>query len=86
LSIRAIGERVVSEKIIHRAEHVPGWRSSEEGPEWRSLCGVRVGAARRRGEFEFEVSVAIDPQSWRLAANCPACRAASERRDLGALI
>ena len=85
MSIRAIDARVVSETIVHRAEQVPGWRSKDEGPEWRSLCGARLGAARRRGEFEFEVSVAIDPQSWRLAANCPACRAASERRDLGVL-
>jgi hypothetical protein len=29
--------------------------------------------------------VALDPESWRLAANCPACLAATERRELGAL-
>jgi hypothetical protein len=35
--------------------------------------------------FEFEVPVALDPESWRLAANCPACLAVTERRELGAL-
>jgi hypothetical protein len=35
--------------------------------------------------FEFEVPVALDPESWKLAANCPACLAATQRRELGAL-
>jgi len=50
-----------------------------EGP------GTRVGEMRRGGLFEFEVPVALDPESWRLAANCPACLAAAEKRDLGTL-
>jgi len=35
--------------------------------------------------FEFEVAVALDPESWRLAANCQACLAATKKRDLGTL-
>jgi hypothetical protein len=85
VGFRAIDTPVVSEGIVHRAERVPGWRPSDEGPKWRSLCGTRVGQTRRGGLFEFEVPVALDPQSWRLAANCEACLAATEKRDLGTL-
>jgi hypothetical protein len=85
VSFRPIDAPVVSESIIHRAERVPGWRASSQDPKWRSLCGTRVGKMRRGGLFEFEVPVALDPESWRLAANCPACLAATEKRGLGTL-
>jgi hypothetical protein len=85
VSFRAIDGPVVSESIVHRAERVPGWRPSDQGPKWRSLCGARVGQMRRGGLFEFEVPVALDPESWRLAANCQACLAATKKRDLGTL-
>ena len=85
VSFRAIDSPVVSERIVHRVERVPGWRPSDQRPKWRSLCGTRVGQMRRGGLFEFEVSVAIDPESWRLAANCQACLAATKKRDLGTL-
>jgi hypothetical protein len=85
VSFRAIDAPVVSESIVHRAERVPGWRPSDQGPKWRSLCGTRVGRTQRGGLFEFEVPVALDPESWRLAANCQACLAATEKRALGTL-
>ena len=85
VSFRAIDAPVVSESIVHRVERVPDWRPSDKGPWWRSLCGTRVGATRRGGLFEFEVPVALDPESWRLAANCEACLAATRKRDLGTL-
>jgi hypothetical protein len=40
---------------------------------------------RRGGVFEFDVAVALDPESWRLAANCQACLAATRKRELGTL-
>ena len=82
MGFRAISEPVVSENIVHRAERVPGWPSSREGLPWRSLCGARVGAIRTDGAFEFEVAVALDPESWRLAANCAACLAADRKRTI----
>jgi hypothetical protein len=85
VSFRAIDAAVVSESIVHRAERVPGWCPSDTGPKWRSLCGTRVGGTGQGGMFEFEVAVALDPESWRLAANCQACLAATERRELGLL-
>jgi hypothetical protein len=87
VSFRAIDAAVVSESIVHRAERVPGWSPSDpsDKPKWRSLCGTRVGATGQGGLFEFEVAVALDPESWRLAANCQACLAATERRELGLL-
>ena len=85
MSFRAIDGAVISESIVHRVERVPNWRPSDEGPKWRSLCGARVGTVGSNGLFEFEVAVALDPESWRLAANCQACLAAAERRELGTL-
>ncbi len=85
MTFRPIDGFVISESIVHRVERVPGWAVSHQGAKWRALCGIRVGGTGSRGEFEFEVPVALDPESWRLAANCAACLAASERRDLGAL-
>ena len=86
VGFRAIDAPVVSESIVHRAERVPDWRRSDPaGPKWRSLCGTRVGQMRQGGWFEFEVPVALDPESWRLAANCQACLAATKKRDLGTL-
>ncbi len=85
VSFRVIDEAVISDKVVHRVERVPAWAWSATGPQWRSLCGVRVGETRKGREFEFEVPVALDPESWRLAANCPACLAATERRELGGL-
>ena len=85
VSFRAIDAPVVSESIVHRVERVPEWRPRDQGPMWRSLCGTRVGRTRRSGLFEFEVPVALDPESWRLAANCQACLAATRKRDLGTL-
>ena len=86
MGFRAINAPVFSESTVHRVERVPGWRTTGKGPQWRALCGIRVGENRSCGVFEFEVPVALDPESWRLAANCPACLAATERRDLGALV
>jgi hypothetical protein len=83
VSLRAIDAPVVSESVVHRVERVPG--PSDDGPEWRALCGAFVGETKPDGLFEFEVSVALDPEAWRLAANCPACLAASQKRDLGTL-
>jgi hypothetical protein len=85
VSVRAIDGTVISESIVHRVERVPNWRPSDDRPEWRSLCGARVGEAGRSGLFEFEVPVALDPESWRLAANCQACLAAAQKRELGTL-
>ncbi len=55
------------------------------GPTGGRCGGVHIGSTSAGGAFEFEVPVALDPESWRLAANCPACLAATNRRDLGAL-
>jgi hypothetical protein len=85
VSLRKIDAAVLSDRIIHRVERVPGWRASAEAPPWRALCGVPVGKTRAGGSFEFEVAVALDPEAWRLAANCSACLAATERRQLGSL-
>lgn len=86
MGFREITAPVISESTVHRVERVPEWSISEQGPQWRALCGVRIGEVRNGGAFEFEVPVALDPESWRLAANCPACLAATERRELGALL
>jgi hypothetical protein len=80
VSFRAIDTPVVSDRIVHRVERVP-----DRGPMWRSLCGVPVGHTGREGLFEFEVPVALDPESWRLAANCQACLEATKKRDFGTL-
>ncbi len=80
MAFRAIAKAVVSNSTVHRAERVPDWSSSREGLPWRALCGIRVGAIRGDGTFEFDVAVALDPESWRLAANCAACLAADRRR------
>jgi hypothetical protein len=85
VSFRAIDSPVVSESIVHRVERVPDWQPSGHGPTWRSLCGTRVGEMTRGGLFEFDVPVALDPESWRLAANCQACLAATRKRELGTL-
>ena len=85
MSLREIDTAVISESVVHRAEPVPDWRPSDKRPRWRSLCGTPVGETRGGGLFEFEVPVALDPASWRLAANCPACLAVSRRRELGTL-
>jgi len=79
VGFRTISEAVVSERTVHRAERVPDWSSSREGLPWRALCGIRVGKIRDDGAFEFEVPVALDPESWRLAANCAACLAADRQ-------
>ena len=84
VGFREVTAPIISESTVHRVERVPEWRTSATGPQWRALCGVRIGETRH-GLFEFEVPVAIDPESWRLAANCPACLAATLRRELGAL-
>ena len=86
VGFREITAPIISESTVHRAERVPEWHATASGPQWRALCGVRVGETRKGGLFEFEVPVALDPESWRLAANCPACLAATERRQLGALL
>jgi hypothetical protein len=85
VSLRKISAAVLSDRIIHRVERVPGWRSTGKAPPWRALCGVPVGKTRAGGSFEFDVAVALDPEAWRLAANCSACLAATERRELGSL-
>jgi len=64
---------------------VPAWRSTAEALPWRALCGVPVGEARPGGAFEFSAAVALDPEAWRLAANCSACLAVTERRALATL-
>jgi hypothetical protein len=86
VSFRAIDAAVVSESIVHRVEQVPDWTPLDQRPMWRSLCGTPVGEMRRGGLFEFEVSVALDPESWRLAANCQACLVATQKRELGILM
>jgi hypothetical protein len=85
MGVRAIRGAVVSDRIVHRAERVPGWVATSLTPAWRALCGVPVGRASANNEFEFEVAVALEPEAWRLAANCSACQAATELRDLSAL-
>jgi hypothetical protein len=85
VAFRAIDAAVISERIVHRAERVPDWKPSDAGPGWRSLCGTRVGVTHLGGLFEFEVPVALDPESWRLVANCQACLAATRKRELGTL-
>jgi hypothetical protein len=85
VGFRAIDAPVVSDSFVHRVERVPDWRSPDQGPMWRSLCGARLGDMGRGGLFEFEVPVALDPESWRLAANCEACLAATKKRDFGTL-
>jgi hypothetical protein len=85
VSFRPIDAAVISESIVHRVEQVPDWTPSDQGPMWRSLCGTRVGGMSWGGLFEFEVPVALDPESWRLAANCQACLAATRKRELGTL-
>jgi hypothetical protein len=82
VAFRCISEAVVSQGTVHRVERVPGWATSREGLPWRALCGARVGSFRSDGAFEFEVAVALDPESWRLAANCAACLAADRQRAI----
>ncbi len=64
---------------------MPAWRVTDEAHPWRALCGVPIGKTHAGGAFEFEVAVALDPEAWRLAANCSACLAVTERRALGSL-
>jgi len=83
VSLRKIDSAILSDRIVHRVERVPGWRPIGDAPPWRALCGTPIGKTRDGGAFEFDVAVALDPEAWRLAANCSACLAATERRDLG---
>jgi hypothetical protein len=83
MGLRTITGAVVSDRLVHRVERVPVWRLTAEAQPWRALCGVPVGRAHPGGAFEFETGVALDPESWRLAANCSACLAVTERRALG---
>ena len=86
VGLRTISAAVISERIVHRAERVPGWRANSGSPPWRALCGVPVGRVRDGGgPFEFAVAVALEPEAWRLAANCSDCLAATERRELASL-
>jgi hypothetical protein len=85
VGLRQISAAVISERIVHRAERVPNWRADSDAPPWRALCGVPVGETHASGLFEFEVAVALEPEAWRLAANCSDCLAATERRELGSL-
>jgi hypothetical protein len=85
VSLRQISGPVLSDRLIHRVERVPAWRVSAEAQPWRALCGVPIGKARPGGAFEFDVAVAIDPEAWRLAANCSACLAVTERREFGSV-
>jgi hypothetical protein len=85
MSLRTISGAVHSDRLIHRAERVPGWQLIADAQPWRALCGVPIGRAGEGGAFEFGVGVALDPEAWRLAANCSACRDATERRELGCL-
>ena len=80
MAFRSINEPVTSTATVHRVERVPGWAASREGLPWRALCGVRAGSFRSDGAFEFEVAVALDPEAWRLAANCAACLVADRQR------
>ena len=84
VGFREVTAPIFTESTVHRVERVPEWGASATGPQWRALCGVHIGESHG-GLFEFEVPVAIDPESWRLAANCPACLEATLRRELGAL-
>lgn len=70
---------------MHRAERVPNWSANSNAPPWRALCGVPIGETGEGGRFEFDVAVALEPEAWRLAANCVECRAATERRELSSL-
>ena len=83
MSLREVSDAVYSDRIIHRVERVP--KALDGTAPWRALCGVPVGKTHAGGSFEFDVAVAIDPEAWRLAANCVACRAVTERRALGTL-
>jgi len=85
VGLRQISAAVVSERIVHRAERVPNWRANSGAPPWRALCGVPIGGTHASGAFEFDVAVALEPEAWRLAANCTDCRAATERRELASL-
>jgi hypothetical protein len=85
VSLREISSAVLSDRPIHRVERVPAWRGTAGAQPWRALCGVPVGKARAGGAFEFDVAVALDPEAWRLAANCSACLAVTERRELGSV-
>ena len=85
VALREISRAVISEGVVHRAERVPNWYVSSTKAPWRALCGAKIGVTREGGAFEFEVAVALDPLSWRLAANCPGCVAATERRELGSV-
>jgi hypothetical protein len=85
MGLRTISGAVHSDRLIHRAERVPASQLAAEGQPWRALCGVPVGRAGAGGAFEFYEGVAIDPEAWRLAANCSACRAATERRELASV-
>jgi hypothetical protein len=85
VSLRTIDGAILSDRVIHRVERVPAWGSIRDPQPWRALCGAPVGRAREGGAFEFEVAVAIDPEAWRLAANCSACLAATERRALASI-
>jgi hypothetical protein len=85
VGLRQISAAVFSERIVHRAERVPNWRANSGAPPWRALCGVPVGGTRDGGMFEFAVAVALEPEAWRLAANCSDCLAATERRELATL-
>jgi hypothetical protein len=85
VSLRKISGAVLSDRLIHRVERVPAWRATAEAQPWRALCGVPIGKARAGGAFEFDVGVALDPEAWRLAANCSACLAVTERRALGSV-
>lgn len=83
VSVREISSVILSDRLIHRVERVPAWRSTAGAQPWRALCGAPIGKAHAGGAFEFDVAVALDPESWHLAANCSACLAVTERRMLG---
>jgi hypothetical protein len=85
VALRTISGAVVSDRIVHRAERVPAWRLTADAQPWRALCGVPVGKAGAGGAFEFDTAVALDPEAWRLAANCSACLAVTERRARGSV-
>jgi hypothetical protein len=85
VGLRTITGAVVSDRVVHRVERVPAWRLTAEALPWRALCGVPVGKTRAGGEFEFDAAVALDPEAWRLAANCAACQAVTERRARGSV-
>jgi hypothetical protein len=62
VGFREITAPIISESTVHRAERVPEWRLTATGPQWRALCGVRIGETHTSGLFEFEVPVALDPE------------------------